>query len=67
MGVTGTLKTLSEPEREVVEKEYKILRYTYMPSVFGANNFRFNEINDVFIETKDDYLIRIVKEIDDRM
>jgi hypothetical protein len=67
MGVTGTLKTLSEPEREVVEKEYKILKNTYAPSVFGANNLRFNDKRDILIENSHDYINRICKEIDDRM
>jgi hypothetical protein len=41
MGVTGTLKCLSESEKYVVEKDYKILKFTYTPSVFGANNLVF--------------------------
>ncbi|ETO03803.1 hypothetical protein RFI_33599, partial [Reticulomyxa filosa] len=34
MGVSGTLKTLSVPEQEVVEKDYCVSKHTYMPSLF---------------------------------
>lgn len=37
MGVTGTLKSLSEPEKNIVENDYKIKNKTYIPSVFGKN------------------------------
>jgi hypothetical protein len=37
LGVTGTLKTLSDPEKDIVENEYKILKKTFTPSVFGMN------------------------------
>lgn len=42
MGVTGTLKTLSDPEKDIINKEYKINHFTYMPSAFGKNNNKFN-------------------------
>ena len=67
MGVTGTLKTLSDPEKEIVEKEYKIKHFTYMPSAFGKNNNRFNEINDVYVEEEADYHNQIVKQILNKM
>lgn len=37
MGVTGTLKSLSDPEKDIVEKVYKIENKTFIPSVFGSN------------------------------
>lgn len=33
-GVTGTLETLSEPEKELLENEYQIEKHSYMPSVY---------------------------------
>jgi hypothetical protein len=38
MGVTGTLLTLGDPEKEIIEQVYKIKRKTVTPSVFGKNN-----------------------------
>ena len=67
MGVTGTLRVLSKPEREVIQKDYKILKETYMPSVFGKNNLLFNTERDIRIETSDDYLNAISTEIEQRI
>ncbi len=55
MGVTGTLKTLSEPEKDIIQKVYNININTYMPSVFGKNNRKFAKGADVLVENKDDY------------
>ena len=41
IGVTGTLKTLTPQERNIVERAYNITKSTYMPSVFGANKLKF--------------------------
>lgn len=37
LGVTGTLKTLSKQEVQIIQSEFKIELKTYMPSVFGDN------------------------------
>jgi len=37
-GVSGTLKTLSAPELDIVQNHFKINIFTYVPSVFGKNN-----------------------------
>lgn len=37
MGVTGTLKTLSEDKKNIMREKYQIERFTYIPSVFGEN------------------------------
>jgi hypothetical protein len=55
MGVTGTLQTLSEPERNNIQDEYNININTYMPSVFGRNYRKFARGADVFVENKNDY------------
>ncbi|UJR17604.1 hypothetical protein I4U23_004500 [Adineta vaga] len=67
MGVTGTLETLSEPEKKVITEDYKISKETIVPSVFGQNNLRFIEKDDIKIENSDDYFNRIKREIDDRI
>ena len=67
VGVTGTLKTLSAQEKEIILNNYGINKFTYMPSVFGKNNISFREEKDVFVESKDDYFLRITQEINDRM
>jgi hypothetical protein len=66
MGVSGTLKTLSEPERDVIEKEYQILRKTFSPSVFGKNNLDFVENRDLKIEADANYYNAITREIETR-
>jgi len=63
MGVTGTLK-LSESEKTIVRDEYKICKETFAPSVFGANNLRFDKSRHVLIENKHDYYKAIFKEVE---
>ncbi|CAF3356787.1 unnamed protein product [Rotaria sp. Silwood2] len=67
MGVTNTLETLSEPAKKVIENNYRIMKNTYVPSVFGQNNLRFIEKDDIMIENSVDYFNRIKREIDDRL
>ena len=67
MGVTGTLVILSDPEKEIIEKAYKIKKNTISPSVFGQNNLRFVKKDDIRIETSDDYHNVIRREIDDKL
>ena len=67
MGVTGTLNTLSEPEKRVIQEDYKIRRSTYTPSVFGPNNLRFIPKDDIKLEDESDYFNTIKREIDDRL
>jgi hypothetical protein len=61
MGVTGTLKTLSEPEKKLIQNVYNIKTNTYIPSVFGENDRKFAEVDDVFVENKDHYFSRLRK------
>ena len=61
MGVTGTLKTLSDPEKAIVSDVFGIKKKTFMPSVFGKNNLNPNM--PIFIENKSDYYNTIVREI----
>ena len=63
LGVTGTLKSLSEPEKRVIEDDYKIRKNTFMPSVFGDNKLQFIEKDDIKLENDADYFIKIAQEI----
>jgi hypothetical protein len=67
MGVTGTLRTLSEPEKNIVRNVYGIQKNTYSPSVFGVNNLIFREDADIKIENGSDFLNVIKVEIDHRL
>ncbi|ETO07585.1 hypothetical protein RFI_29807, partial [Reticulomyxa filosa] len=67
MGVSGTLKTLSVPEQEIVETHYHISKNTYMPSLFGNNKLIFAEKKDILIVEECDYFTTLKKEIDDRL
>jgi len=67
MGVTGTLKTLSDPEQQVIRENYHIMKKTYSPSVFGVNNRQFKNESDIKIETLADYYNSISREVTDRL
>ncbi|CAF1649547.1 unnamed protein product, partial [Didymodactylos carnosus] len=67
MGVTGTLETLSNSEKKVIRDDYKVTKNTYVPSVFGKNNLRFIEKDDIIIENNNDYFNQIKREVDDRI
>jgi translation elongation factor EF-1beta len=61
------LKTLSDPEKEVVAKEYNIIKNTFTPSAFGANKLCFNPKIDVHVENEADYFNEISQEIQNKL
>ncbi|CAF2394409.1 unnamed protein product [Rotaria sp. Silwood2] len=63
-GVTGTLKTLAESEKNILKMIYHIDKNTYMPSVFGKSNRNYNSANDVQVVNVSEYFMRIRGEID---
>lgn len=63
MGVTGTLKTLSEPEKQVIRNYYNIKKNTFTPSVFGDNRLRFVEKDDIKLENEANYFNQTAQEI----
>ena len=67
IGVTGTLETLSDSEKNVIQNDYKIMKYTYIPSVFGENNLRFQPEDDIMIENNENYSNQIKAEINRRL
>ncbi|KAL4445289.1 hypothetical protein ABPG74_022102, partial [Tetrahymena malaccensis] len=70
MGVTGTLRSLTNYEKNIVENVYNIKHKTFIPSVFGENKRKFSKKEDVYIENKDNYyktlMEQIIKKIDKR-
>lgn len=63
MGVTGTLQTLSNPERNIMNNVYKILVELYLPSIYGDKHLKFNPNRDVTIKSNDDYFNCLANEI----
>eukprot|EP01041_Mallomonas_annulata_P002329 gene2329-4529_t len=53
MGVTGTLKTLSTPEKDLLKTSYNTSRHAYIPSVYGKNQMIFakDSPSDCLIES----------------
>jgi hypothetical protein len=46
-GVTGTLDALLKVQKEeLIEKKYKIMKSTFIPSVFGNSNLNFDAKTD---------------------
>ncbi|CAF4322129.1 unnamed protein product [Rotaria sp. Silwood2] len=67
MGVTGTLKTLNDSEKRIIQGLYKIRKNTFIPSVYGVNNLKFIAKDDIMIENNHDYFNTIKREITDRL
>jgi hypothetical protein len=67
MGVTGTLKTLSNAEKGIIQQDYQIKQNTYIPSIFGKNKRQFRKEADTKIENGDDYVNVVVAEIENRL
>ncbi|CAF1204521.1 unnamed protein product [Adineta steineri] len=63
-GVSGTLKTLADSEKNILLNVYGIAKSTFMPSVFGKSNRNYSSINDVDAVDKSEYFTRIRGEID---
>jgi hypothetical protein len=69
MGVTGTLKTLSNPEKKLLTDVYKIQIFSYIPSVYGKTklNFGGDSIEDCKIESQNGIHTVIRNEINKRI
>ncbi len=62
-GVTGTLRTLAQTEKEILEKVYAINKTTFMPSVFGRSNRNYNSHNDVLAVEKSEYFMKFEEKL----
>jgi energy-coupling factor transporter ATP-binding protein EcfA2 len=75
LGVTGTLKSLNPKQKEVIEQSYNIKRCTYVPSVFGSGESRFEFKKrigvgidaGIKIQKENDYHVMIKNEIECRL
>ncbi|CAF1149858.1 unnamed protein product [Adineta steineri] len=63
-GVSGTLRTLADSEKNILSDVYGIAKSTFMPSAFGKSNRNYSSINDVEAVEKSEYFMRIRGEID---
>ena len=68
MGVTGTLKSLSSPEKQIVQgPRFQIKHQTYTPSVFGAKQLNFHPeheaSNDLLLRSRDDFNVTLCEQI----
>ena len=63
VGVTGTLQTLPRKQKEIMEQDYNIRKYTYMPSLFAEKIFTFDKIDDIFIEAQENWFDCIISQI----
>ncbi|XP_065682268.1 uncharacterized protein LOC136095498 [Hydra vulgaris] len=54
MGVTATLKSLSQAENKII-KSYRIKRFIYIPSIFGENKLCYDKNLHIFIEKDNEY------------
>jgi len=69
MGVTGTLSTLSSPEKNLLENAYNIRRKTFIPSVYGENFLFFSPDSqeDCLIDDEANFHTNLMREIDHRL
>eukprot|EP01087_Luapelamoeba_hula_P009891 TRINITY_DN2588_c0_g1_i2.p1 TRINITY_DN2588_c0_g1~~TRINITY_DN2588_c0_g1_i2.p1 ORF type:complete len:2562 (+),score=268.54 TRINITY_DN2588_c0_g1_i2:39-7724(+) len=49
LGVTGTLVTLGQFQRNILENVYKISHRTVMPSIYGPTNLQFRKADDTYV------------------
>ena len=50
LGVTGTLESLGEFEKDVIVSDYGINGKTLTPSIYGDSQLTFREVSDVHVE-----------------
>ena len=68
LGVTGTLKSLSETEKKLISKLYKINNFAYLPSMYGESKLDFKPASDVFVLSDfDQYLVKIKELAEENM
>jgi hypothetical protein len=61
-GVTGTLSCLAQFERDILEHQYDICAYTFMPSIY-SNASTKSEDRQLFIETDEQYYDALINNI----
>jgi len=63
LGVTGTLRELSDPEQMIVSNEFSIAQQTFIPSVYGPNRLRFPKNESIKVENDSYYYHALAREI----
>jgi len=63
MGVTGTLKSVSAVQREIIANDFNIHEETYIPSVFGDNKLEFNPFTNVHVVDRSSFFQTIIDQI----
>ena len=61
-GVTGTLETLTEGEKTIISKDYKITKFYYMPSAYGKND-RFVD-RGIMLTSSENHSLEILKDVE---
>lgn len=64
MGVSGTLASIGENEKKVLDR-YRLNKYIFVPSVYGASNFQFDKAGEgiSFESSKSNFYHKISAEI----
>jgi len=63
MGVTGTLKQLTGIEKQLLNEKYSIKNNTFLPSVYGKNDLKFEEKEDVKVFSQNEFYRELLEEI----
>jgi hypothetical protein len=65
LGVTGTLETLSETQKSIIEGVYMINHYTLSPSVHSSDQSHvFNPNSGVIINDSSEYYKKLIDEME---
>ena len=67
MGVTGTLKSVSAVQREIIVNDFNIHEETYIPSVFGDNKLEFNPVTNVHVVDRSSFFQQIIDQINENL
>ena len=67
LGVTGTLRTLSKDEIDIMERTYEIKRHTYMPSLFGVKKLQWKPKLDINLYNTTNYEENLKEQIKKKM
>jgi len=55
LGISGTVETTSDAQKEVIYGDYNFKYETFIPSYFGKQKLNFSTIHDVHVVQKEDY------------
>ena len=63
LGVSGTLRTLSDRQKELLRTEYTIHKYTFTPSVYGTSRQDYAPDRDIVLEPQNGHWSAITNEV----